>query len=414
MKAFGLSPYLSVFTTRRMAVMLFLGISSGLPLPLSSGTLQAWLTVSGLDLGMIGVFSLVGIPYTIKFLWSPVMDRFIPPFFGRRRGWILLTQFLLLITISSMGLISPQKTPFLIAVIAMMMAFLSASQDIAIDAYRTDVLESTERGVGVAIFIAGYRIGMLIGGGLALIMSEHMGWHNTYIFMALIMVIGIIGAFVGEEPDSGTVAPKSLKEAVYGPLVNFFLNKKAWLFILLIILYKLGDAYAGTLTTAFLLRGAGFSPTEVGTINKGMGLIATILGALFGGAIMVRLGLFRSLLFFGLLQMVSNFSFMVLAWAGKNYPIMIFAIAFENISGGMGSAAFVALIMALCNKKYSATQFALLSSIAALGRVFVSPSAGYVVNSVGWVIFFFLTAITALPGLLLLIKLKGEIEILKR
>jgi MFS transporter, PAT family, beta-lactamase induction signal transducer AmpG len=394
--------------------MVLLGFSSGLPLPLTSGTLQAWLTIAGIDLRTIGIFSLVGIPYTIKFLWSPFMDRFVPPWLGRRRGWTMLTQIVLMAGIGAMGVISPHHAPLTLAALAMIVAFTSASQDIVVDAYRTDLLPGVERGIGVAVFLTGYRIAMLVGGALALILSERMGWQNTYLLMAGLMIIGVFGTFAGQEPDSNVTPPKSLEEAIWGPLQDFFSHRLALIFMLLIILYKLGDAYAGTLTTAFLLRGVGFSPTEVGTINKGMGLIATIIGALFGGTLMVKLGLFRSLMAFGILQTVSNLSFMVLAWTGKNYIMMIFAIAFENLSGGMGSTAFVALIMALCNKRYSATQFALLSSIAALGRVFISPSAGYVVEFTGWAVFFFLTTLTALPGLILLWYLRGEIALLKK
>jgi MFS transporter, PAT family, beta-lactamase induction signal transducer AmpG len=409
-----LSSYFSIFTSRRMAVMVLLGFSSGLPLPLTSGTLQAWLTIAGIDLRTIGIFSLVGIPYTVKFLWSPLMDRFVPPWLGRRRGWTLIAQLILMVGIGIMGFISPQKAPLMLAVLAMIVAFVSASQDIVVDAYRTDLLPEVERGVGVAIFLTGYRMAMLVGGALALILSERMGWQNTYIFMAGLMVLGLLGTFAGQEPDSSIAPPRSIEEAIWGPLKDFFSRRLALIFILLIILYKLGDAYAGTLTTAFLLRGVGFSPTEVGTINKGMGLVATIVGALFGGTLMVKLGLFRSLMAFGILQMISNLSFMALAWTGKNYIMMIFAIAFENLSGGMGSAAFVALIMALCNRRYSATQFALLSSIAALGRVFISPSAGYVVEFTGWAFFFFLTTLTALPGLVLLWYLRGQIALINK
>ncbi len=327
---------------------------------------------------------------------------------------MVITQLVLMAGIGIMGIIAPQQAPLMLAALALIVAFTSASQDIVVDAYRTDVLPGAERGIGVAVFLTGYRMAMLVGGALALILSEHIGWQSTYLLMAGLMIIGVCGSLAGKEPDSNITPPKSLEEAVWGPLKDFFSHRLALVFMLLIILYKLGDAYAGTLTTAFLLRGAGFSPTEVGTINKGMGLIATIIGALFGGTLMVKLGLYRSLMAFGVLQMVSNLSFMVLAWTGKNYIMMIFAIAFENLSGGMGSTAFVALIMALCNKRYSATQFALLSSIAALGRVFISPSAGYMVEFTGWAAFFFFTTLTALPGLILLWYLRGEISLLKK
>ncbi len=399
-----------VFYNRRIAVMILLGFSSGLPLPLTSGTLQAWLTVTGVDLRIIGIFSLVSIPYTIKFLWSPLMDRFVPPWLGRRRGWILPIQLILMVSIGIMGFISPQYAPFLLAMMAFFIAFTSASQDIVIDAYRTDILPDRERGIGAATFIMGYRIAMLVAGAVALILSQGIGWQKTYLFMAVLMIIGMIGTSVGREPGSQIKPPKSIEEAVVGPLKDFFKREKAIIVLLLIILYKLGDAYAGALTTAFLIRGVNFSPAEVGTINKGMGLVATIVGAMFGGALMVKLRLYRSLMFFGILQMVSNLSFMLLALTGKNYPVMVFAIAFENITGGMGSAAFLAFVMAICNKRYSATQYALLSSLAALGRVFISPTSGYVVEATGWAIFFLFTAITAMPGLVLLWILRKTIN----
>jgi len=403
------SAYLQVFTNRRMAVMILLGFASGLPLPLTAGTLQAWLTVTGIDIKTIGIFSLVGLPYTLKFIWSPFMDRFVPPWLGRRRGWILSMQVLLLLGIAVMALTSPGRMPLALAVIALGVAFFSASQDIVIDAYRTDVLPEKERGIGVAVFIFGYRIAMLVGGALALIMSDIIGWQKTYLFMALFMIFGMLGAFTGREPDHHIIPPRTMQEAVWGPLKDFFSRKSAIIIILFIILYKLGDAYAGALSTAFLIRGVNFTPTDVGTINKGMGLVATIVGALFGGTLMVKMGLFRSLWYFGILQMVSNLSFMVLAIVGKSYTAMIVAVAFESLAGGMGSTAFVAFVMALCNKRFSATQFALLSSLAVLGRVVISPTSGYIVSYVGWANFFLLTTVAALPGLLLVLYLKREI-----
>lgn len=405
--------YRSIFTSRRMAAMLLLGFASGLPLPLTGGTLQAWLTVAGVDLKTIGFFSLVGAPYIVKFIWAPLMDRFVPNWLGRRRGWILPIQFGLLLGIGTMGFVQPAYAPLMLGVLAFCVAFASASQDIVIDAYRTDVLYEKERGIGAATFVLGYRIALLIAGALALIVSDHIGWQKTYLALAIIMIVGIFGTLTGPEPTGNISAPKTLKEAVWGPLQDFMAHRFAVSMILLIVLYKLGDAYAGTMTTTFLLRGVGFSATEVGTINKGMGLIATIVGAMFGGTLMVKLGLYRSLMIFGLFQMISNLSFMVLAWLGKSYGVMIFAVAFENLCGGMGTSAFVALLMALCNKKYSATQFALLSSLSAFGRVLISPSSGYVIALTGWSMFFFITTLTALPGLWLLWKLRNEVDNLK-
>ncbi len=406
---FNLSPYLKVFTNRRIAAVTLLGFSSGLPLSLTGGTLQAWMTVEGVDLKTIGIFALVSLPYTLKFLWSPVMDRFVPPWLGRRRGWILFTQICLMLGIAGMSLFSPKHVPLLIAMIAVMIAFASASQDIVVDAYRTDVLREKERGAGAAVFVFGYRLAILVAGALALILSEHINWNNTYLLMSAVMLIGILSTLLAPEPEKSVVPPKSLKEAVIGPMKDYFNRRNALLILFLIIFYKLGDAYAGSLTTAFLIRGVGFSAGDVGTINKGFGLACVIAGSFLGGAMMVKFGLFRSLLVFGVLQAVSNLSFMLLAYAGKNYEVFVFAIAFENLTGGMGTSAFVALLMTLCNSRFSATQYALLSSLAAIGRIFISPTSGFLVEAVGWAAFFFITTLVALPGLWLLWLLRNEI-----
>jgi PAT family beta-lactamase induction signal transducer AmpG len=406
---FNIAPYLQVFRSRRIAVITFLGLSSGLPLALTGATLQAWMAVAGVDLKTIGIFALVGLPYTLKFFWSPLMDRFVPPFLGRRRGWIIITQIGLVLGISVMAFSSPLGGPLFLAVIALLVAFASASQDIVIDAYRTDILREPERGVGAAVSVMGYRIGALVSGAFALILSDHIGWRSTYLLMAGAMGIGIISAVLGPEPDGKVVPPKSMKEAVYGPMKEYFSRNSALQLLLLIILYKLGDAYTGALTTAFLIRGVGFSASEVGAINKGLGFISVIVGAILGGALMVRLKLFRSLMVFGILQAASNLSFMVLAWAGKSYGVLVFAVAFENLSGGMGTAAFVALLMSMCNHRYTATQYALLSSLAALGRIFISPTSGFLVESIGWPAFFFITFLVAAPGLFLLWRLRNVI-----
>jgi PAT family beta-lactamase induction signal transducer AmpG len=390
--------------------MLPLGFASGLPLALTAGTLQAWLTVTGVDLRTIGIVTLVGLPYTLKFLWSPLMDRFVPPWLGRRRGWMIATQLGLIAGIAAMAVTGPADAIWALSVLAIAVAFLSASQDIAFDAYRADVLLAPERGIGAGVSVIGYRIAMLISGAVALILSDHIGWQSTYLLMAGLMFIGIATTLLSPEPSSAITPPRTLSEAVWGPIREFFSRSPALGLLLLIILYKVGDAFAGTLTTAFLIRGVGFSPTEVGVVNKGMGLLATLLGALGGGALMVRMGLFRALLLFGLLQAVSNLSFMVLAWTGKSYVVMVSAVAFENLSGGMGTAAFVALLMSLCDHRYTATQFALLSALAALGRVFVGPPSGYLVETVGWVVFFFITFLAALPGLGLLWRLREHLS----
>ncbi|KPK19862.1 MAG: AmpG family muropeptide MFS transporter [Betaproteobacteria bacterium SG8_41] len=403
--------YLKVFTNRRIAAVLLLGFASGLPLALTAGTLQAWLAVENVDITTIGLFTLAGQPYIYKFLWAPFMDRFVPPIFGRRRGWILIAQLGLLATIAFMGTLSPRETPWLLGGTALVVAFLSASQDVVIDAYRTDVLHETERGAGAAISVMGYRIAMLVSGGLALVLADQvLGWSGMYFLMASLMVIGMVATWFAPEPEDAGRAPATLVAAFVEPLREFLTRNGAWLLLLLIVLYKLGDAFAGTLTTAFLIRGVGFSATDVGAINKALGLAATITGALVGGAWMAGLGLYRALMIFGVLQALTNLGFMALAMAGKSYSLMVAAVAAENMCGGMGTAAFVALLMSLCNHRFSATQYALLSALAAVGRVYVGPASGYLVAALGWAPFFFFTFLIALPGLWLLWLLRARLE----
>jgi PAT family beta-lactamase induction signal transducer AmpG len=404
--------YSAVFRDRRLAVILLLGFSSGLPLALTGGTLQAWMTVEGVDLSTIGIFTLVGLPYTWKFLWAPVMDRFVPPFLGRRRGWLLVTQLALAVLVATMAFASPKADLAWLALLAVLVAFTSASQDIVFDAYRTDVARPEQRGLAAAFTVVGYRVAMLTSGAAALVLVAGsgfipaLGWQNTYLLMAALMGVGALATLLGPEPEAGAPPPRTLDEAVWAPLREFFSRPGAWVLLVLIVLYKLGDAFAGSLTTAFLLRGVAFSLDDVGYVNKGMGLAATIFGALFGGALMVRLGLYRALMAFGILQAVSNLAFMALASAGKSWPLMLFAVGFENLCGGMGTAAFVALLMALCDHRFTATQYALLSALAAFGRVYVGPAAGYATDpkylGLPWTVFFFLTFLVALPGLLLL------------
>jgi MFS transporter, PAT family, beta-lactamase induction signal transducer AmpG len=409
-----MNAYLEIFRSRRVAVVCLLGFSSGLPLALTSGTLQAWMTVSGVDLATIGIFTLVGIPYTWKFLWAPFMDRYVPPFLGRRRGWIAAMQILLGVGIAVMGALDPATMPWALAALALMVAFVSASQDVVFDAYRADVLRPAERGIGAAVSVLGYRLAMLVSGALALILSDQIGWQNTYWIMAVLMIAAIGATLFGPEPEVEVKPPKTLTEAVVEPLREFFSRHGAWGLLLLIVLYKLGDAFAGSLTTAFLIRGVEFTPTEVGAINKGMGLAATLVGVMFGGVLMAKLGLYRALLAFGILQALSNLTFMWLASIGKDYGVMVLAVGFENLAGGMGTAAFVALLMAICDKRFTASQFALLSALAAVGRVYVGPASGYMVEAIGWTTFFGFTFLVAIPGLLLLFAMRGTIEKLGR
>ncbi|XTZ37464.1 muropeptide MFS transporter AmpG [Salmonella enterica] len=399
--------YLRIFTQPKSAILLILGFASGLPLALTNSTLQAWITVADIDVKTIGFFSLVGQAYVFKFLWSPAMDRYTPSFLGRRRGWLLLTQIALLIAIAGMGFLQPATDLRWMAALAVLIAFCSASQDIVFDAWKTDVLPVEERGAGAAISVLGYRIGMLVSGGLALWLADRwLGWQGMYWLMAALMIPCIIATLLAPEPADVIPAPRSLEEAVVAPLRDFFGRNNAWLMLLLIVLYKLGDAFAVSLTTLFLIRGVGFDAGEVGMVNKSLGLIATIVGALWGGVLMQRLTLFRALLIFGVLQAVSNAGYWVLSITDKNIISMGAAVFFENLCGGMGTAAFVALLMTLCNKSFSATQFALLSALSAVGRVYVGPLAGWFVSSYDWPTFYLFSIFVALPGLFLLLLCK--------
>jgi PAT family beta-lactamase induction signal transducer AmpG len=386
-----------ILANKRVALMLPLGFASGLPLALTSGTLQAWLTVAGLDLKTIGIFTLIGLPYSLKFLWAPFIDRISLPWLVRRRGWMLVTQIAVTLGLALMGLIGSTESPHWLGLIAVGVAFCSASLDIVFDAYRTDLLLPAERGFGAALWVNGYRLAMLVASAGALVLAEQIGWKGTYLVLGALMGTGIVTILLSPNPPGGGAAPKTLKEAVGFPLRELFARPGIYGLLCLIILYKLGDAIAGSLQTAFFIGGLGFTAGEVGYV-KGLGIAATLIGALAGGLIMARSGLIRSLLFFGLLQAFSNLSFMFLAWIGKSYEALAASVVIENVTGGMGTAAFVALVMSLCDHRYTATQFALLSSLEALGRVFAGRPSAEAVGMLGWDWFFFLSFVLALPG----------------
>jgi len=395
---------LQVFQSRKMAALLLLGFASGLPLFLTSKTLQAWMTVEGVDLKSIGLFSLVGLPYSLKFLWSPILDRFIPPFLGRRRGWLILTQGALLLAIGAMALQNPSQALQLLAVNALLIAFFSASQDIAFDAYRTDVLETYEMGAGAAVAVLGYRIALLITGSLALILADRIPWPMVYLLLAVLMAIGMVTALWAPEPVLRDRPPESLADAVRLPFIEFFQRlgvARGALILVFIVLYKLGDALVNNMSTPFLLK-TGFTQTDIGAIQGGMGLLATIVGVLAGGAVLSKLGINRSLWVFGGLQAVSNLAYLGLSQVGRDYSFMVVAINIENFCAGLGTAAFVAFLMSLCNQRFSATQFALLSSLMAVSRDILVAPAGGIVEAIGWPLFFTLSLVAALPGLLLL------------
>jgi PAT family beta-lactamase induction signal transducer AmpG len=354
----------------------------------------------------------VGTAYTLKFLWAPLMDRYVPPVMGRRRGWIVLTQALLALSIASMGLLSPSKALWTLALLAVIVGVLSASQDIAFDAYRTDVLRQAERGAGAAVSVLGYRMAMLVSGGLALILADNwLGWGNTYVLMGLLMGLCMVVTWLAPEPEVQATPPRTLSEAVVGPLKEFFSRPGVWVLLLLLVLYKLGDAFAGSLSTAFLIRGAGYTASEVGSINKIVGLIATIAGVVAGGFLLAKLKLYRSLLLFGILQAVSNLGFWLVSISEQNLVLLAAVVTLENLCGGMGTAAFVALLMGLCNTRFTATQYALLSALTAVGRTYLAgPIAPPLVAALGWPGFFLLTVLIALPGVALLVWKRALIE----
>ena len=504
----------------RLAAVMVLGFASGLPLALTGQAMQAWLSLEGIDVATIGFLSLVGLPYTFKFLWAPLMDRFDPPWLGRRRGWLVLTQLLLAGALLLMAGTSPQESMRLYALLAVAIAFLSASQDVVIDAYRTDLLPAPERGLGASLSVLGYRLAMILSGGIALIWTDPVNaggpagwtWPEVYRLMALLMVAAagvsalllprlprlerpesvarndLIGfaavlaaaavgylltdrvlgplssTLLGPLLEQTTLAPTLRQrwadllallagiaitlplgawaarvarfETLLGGMASYFAQPGAWAFLGFIVLYKLGDAFAGSLMTPFLLKAMAFGSAEVGVVNKVIGLWLTIGGALLGGALMLRLGLWRSLMLFGVLQMASNLGFWWLAVHGQGAlpgltvpafdwgflklaqatPVdggLLMVIAFENISGGMGTAAFVAFLMSLTSQRFTATQYAMLSAFASIGRVWVGPLAGVLAESIGWPSFFLVSTLAALPALWMLMRLRPTVQALE-
>ncbi len=397
------SPF-RIFVQPKMATLLVLGFSSGLPFYLTSKTLQAWMTTAKVDLATIGFFSLVTLPYSLKFVWAPVMDRYVPPFLGRRRGWVLITQVLLLLAIAAMSLHDPRTGLKMLAINAIAIAFFSASQDISLDAYRTDVLRDREMGAGAAVFVMGYRVAMITTGALAFFLADRMPWPMVYVVLSLLMIIGIAGTFAAHEPVLSDAPPRTLVEAVVLPFADFFQRigvLRALLVLLFIVAYKYSDSLAGSMTTPFLLQ-AGFSQSEVGAVFLGVGVVATIVGVVAAGAAMGKWGINRSLWIFVVFQGLSNLTYYGLSLSGKNHTLMVSAIITENFGLGLVTGGMTAYLMSMCNKRFTATQFALLSSLMAASRDILVAPAGEIAKSLGWPGFFLLTVAMAIPPLLLL------------
>lgn len=386
-----------------MLIVMLLGFASGLPLGLTAGTLQAWMKTENIDLGTIGLFSLVGLPYSFKFLWSPLMDRYAPPMFGRRRGWMILTQIGLIITIIALGFSDPKLTPQYVAFFAVCVAFFSASQDISIDAYRIEMLKEHELGAGASVNVLGYRLAMMVSSALALILSDHMPWSTVYLIMAGCMAIGLLASLFAPEPKLNQAPPKTLTEAIYKPFTEFFSRAGAVEMLIFILIYKLDVAFAMALTTPFMMD-LGFTKTDVGTVLKGVGMFATIGGTLIGGALLSKWGIKKSLWVFGIIQAASGFSFFMLARLGHNYPMMMTAVCIENLCSGLATSAFIAFMMNICDKRFTATQYALLTSFMAITRTFVQTPSGFIAKNLGWEMYFIISILISIPGLLLLTR----------
>jgi PAT family beta-lactamase induction signal transducer AmpG len=394
---------INVIISRRMLVAFMMGFSCGLPLLLTVSVLQAWMKEAGVDLTIIGLMALVGLPYTLKFLWAPFLDRFTLQFLGRRRGWMLVAQIALTVSIVSLGQSDPVQNPWLLALAAFLVTFFSASQDIVVDAYRREDLSDEELGLGSSLYINGYRLGMLLASGGGLIMADYMDFSMVYLILAGCMLPGIMTTLLTPEPEIPAGTPRTMREAVIDPLVEYFSRKGALWILAFILLYKVGDTMASYMTTPFYLD-IGFSKSEIGAVVKLFGFWATIAGGLAGGIMMLRLGINRSLWIFGFLQAVSTAGFALLAHIGYSIPLLSSVIAFENLSSGMGTAAYAAFMASITNKKFTATQYALLTSLMGIPRVLASAPTGFLQKIVGWEAFFIFCALIAIPGMLLLLK----------
>jgi PAT family beta-lactamase induction signal transducer AmpG len=395
---------LAVWRSRRIGLLFVLGFASGLPLYLTSQTLQAWLTSAGVPIARIASLALVGLAYTFKFAWAPLLDRYALPLLGRRRGWVLVFQIGLVAAIAAMGTMDPVADPEMLAMLAVVVAVLSASQDVVLDAYNADLLRPEERAAGSAIYVLGYRTAMVVTGTFALVLSARVPWSAIYGGMAALMALCTIGTLVAEEPAAPTGAPQSLVEALYLPFVELWRRLGATrlgVVLAFTALYKAGDYFAQALVIAFLVRGAHFDLREIGAIYQALGFIGTALGGLAAGTLVARFGLRRLLIGFGALQAATNFLYALLAITGKSFPIFCAAVLLDNLANAMGTAAFVAFLMSVCSPGVSATQLALLTSLSSVGQRVFGPLAANVVDAVGWDGFFAFTSALAVPGLVL-------------
>jgi len=392
---------------RRMLTCVFTGFSSGLPLWLLVNLLPAWLRTEGVDLVTIGFFTLVQLPYTWKFVWSPLVDRYALPLLGRRRGWMLVTQLALLAAIAALGALRPAQDVWSVVALATLVALLSATQDIAIDAFRREILPDRELGLGTSIHVNAYRIASLVPGSLALVLADHLPWSTVYFVTALFMLPGVAMTLIVREPALVHGRPRTLREAVVEPFHEFVTRngvRTALLVLAFVFLYKLGDSMATALATPFYLD-LGFSKTDIGVIAKNAGLWTSLVGGILGGLWMVKIGINRALWLFGAVQVAAILGFAWLAWVHQPDRLLLaVVIAFEALGVGLGTVAFTAYIARATDPRYTATQFALLTSLAVVPRVIINATTGYLVEQLGWFHFFLLCTVLAVPGMALLLR----------
>ncbi|EGP09737.1 AmpG permease [Bradyrhizobiaceae bacterium SG-6C] len=428
----------AVYLQKRVLIVLFLGFSSGLPLALSGSTLLVWMRESGVDLGTIGLFALVGTPYTLKFLWAPLVDALHVPlltmWLGRRRGWLVFAQLLLIAAILLLAVTDPAKSPFYVALGALLVAAASSTQDIVVDAFRVESLPESEQAAGMASYVAAYRVGMLIStaGALFLVsgfestgLAKSAAWMWGYIAMAAMVLIGMIAALAATEPEqsrraeeatSGESAISRVINAAIGAFTEFLTRKDVWAVLAFVILYKFTDSFSGTMTAPFVID-LGFTRNDYAAIVKGVGLAATLIGGFAGGFLARAWSLEACLWTGGVLQAISNLAFAWLAFVGHNQWALALAITVENFTGAIGTVIFVAYLSSLCQSPlHTATQYALLTAFAAIGRTYLSAGAGYVAQATGWPAFFVLSVLVAVPSLILLawLQRRGHFESLRR
>ncbi len=393
----------SVFRSRRMAVVFLLGFSSGLPLMLSGQTLGQWLKDGHLSTTKIAAFSSVALPYTFKWLWAPLIDRYAWPFLGRRRGWLLVFQFLLIGTLVVMSGLDPDTQTYAFVITATALATLSASQDIVVDAYNTDLLAPDERAAGSATYVMGYRTAMLMSGSLALVLADHFVWRVVYLTMAAMMAIGIVGTFLAEEPHREAAPPRTIAQAIVVPFVEF-VKRLGWRRVVLVlafaVTYKFSEGVKDAVVTIFY-RDVGFSKTDIGVVTKAVAYPAWALGGIVGGTYVARYGVRRMLVTFGIVQALTHICFLWIAYAGKSYGVLATAIFIENTAYAMAAAAFVSAQMSFASPAVSATQMALLTSFSGVGQRVFGPLAGVLVDAIGWKGFFLITVVLFLPGIVL-------------